>query len=447
MIKKVGCLTCADDELGRRDFLRVGSLGFLGIGLSQFLQLKNLMASKGHQVLGKAQSCILLWLPGGPSQVDTWDPKSNSGFKPISTNVPGIQISEILPRVAQQMDKLSIIRSMHSEENNHPQGTYYALTGHKPNPAMIFPSLGSIISKELGRRGQVPPHVLSPGWNSPDAKRYNDIYKAAFLGPEYDPMVLAHAGEDIAIPDLVLPQSFPLESLEHRNTLLKIVDRAYRKKIEIAEFSNMDTFRQQAMQMILSSEVRDAFDLSQESDQTREAYGHHKFGKSVLLARRLVEAGSRFVTAAGYSANSWDTHGNNDKNHRDKLVPHLDRALSALMKDLDQRGLLETTIVIAMGEFGRTPHINPGYGRDHWPECWSLVLGGGGISGGQVVGASDETGGYVVERKITIGDLFATVYKAMGIDWHKEYMTPVGRPVKIANGIDDVTGIPIQELI
>ena len=446
-MKKVGCLTCTEDQLGRRDFLRVGSLGFLGISLSQFLQLKSLMASEGHPVLGKAQSCILLWLPGGPSQMDTWDPKGNSGFKPISTNVPGIQISEILPRVAQQMDKLSIIRSMHSEENNHPQGTYYALTGHKPNAAMTFPSLGSIVSKELGKRGQVPPHVLSPGWNSADAKRYNDIFKAAFVGPEYDPMVLAHAGEDIAIPDLVLPQSFPVESLDHRNTLLKIVDRAYRRKMEIAEFSNMDTFRQQAMQMILSPKVRDAFDLSQESEQTREAYGHHKFGKSVLLARRLIEAGSRFVTAAGYNHNVWDTHGNNDESLRDKLVPPLDRALSALMEDLDQRGLLETTVVIATGEFGRTPHINPGYGRDHWPECWSLVLGGGGIRGGQVVGASDETGGYVAERMLTIGDLFATVYKALGIDWEKEYMTPVGRPVKIANGIDDVTGIPVKELI
>ena len=165
-----------------------------------------------------------------------------------------------------------------------------------------------------------------------------------------------------------------------------------------------------------------------------------------LLARRLVEAGSRFATAAGYKA-SWDTHSNNDKSLRDKLVPPLDQALSTLLEDLDQRGLLELTIVIAMGEFGRTPHINPKNGRDHWPDCWSLVLGGGGIQSGQVIGASDERGAYVAERMVTMGDVFATIYKAFGIDWTKTYMHPIGRPIKIANSIDDKTSIPIQELV
>ena len=448
-MKKVGCLTCTEDELGRRDFIRVGSIGALGLSLSQLLQLESVMAAGGKTASGtaKAGACIMLWLGGGPSQMDTWDPKGNTGFKPISTNVAGIQISELLPKTARHMDKLSLIRSMHTEENNHPQATYYALTGHRPNAAMEFPSFPSIISKELGPRGEVPAHVLCPGWDSADAKRYNDIFRSAFLGAAYDPMILSDRGEEgIAVADLALPQSFPVESLESRGSFLKIVDRFYREKVEMAEFSNMDGFREQALQMILSPKVREAFDLSAESDKTKETYGKHKFGQSVLLARRLIEAGSRFVTASGYSHNVWDTHGDNDERHRDVLVPPLDRALSALMEDLTQRGLLETTVVIVMGEFGRTPHLNPGHGRDHWPECWSLALGGGGIRGGQIVGASDERGAYVAERMVTMGDLLATVYKALGIDWHKELMSPVGRPVKIANSIDDATGVPLEEL-
>lgn len=449
-MKKIGCLTCTEAELARRDFLRVGSIGALGLSLSRLLELESVMAADSQTALGsgKAEACILLWLGGGPSQMDTWDPKGNTGFKSISTNTDGIQISELLPHTAKHMDKLSLIRSMHTEENNHPQATYYALTGHRPNPAMDFPSFPSIVSKELGPRGEIPPHILCPGWRSGDAKRYNDIFKSAFLGPKYDPMILSDRGDKgIEVSDLALPKSFQVESLESRNSFLKIVDSWYRKKVELAEFSNMDSFRERALQMILSPNVREAFDLSAESDKTKEAYGKHKFGQSVLLARRLVEAGSRFVTAAGYAHNVWDTHGNNDVKHRDELVPPMDKALSALMEDLDQRGLLETTIVMVMGEFGRTPHLNPNHGRDHWPECWSVALGGGGIRGGQIVGASDETGGYVAERMVTMGDLLATVYKALGIDWHKELMSPTGRPIKISNSIDDTDGIPIEELV
>ena len=209
----------------------------------------------------------------------------------------------------------------------------------------------------------------------------------------------------------------------------------------------MDAFLEKAWDMILTPSVGAAFDLSKESTRTREAYGLDSVGQSLLLARRLVEAGTRFVTAAGYHGNSWDTHKGNDKGHRDRLTPPLDRALSALLDDLNQRGLYESTLVVAMGEFGRTPHINPDLGRDHWPGCWSLVLGGGGLQTGRVVGKSDEQGAVIVERPISIGDLFATVYKAMGIEWHKEYMTPVGRPIKIANSFDDLTGQPISELV
>ena len=430
-------------RLPRRDFLRVGTLGALGLSLPRLLELQSLAV---EATTARAESCILLWLEGGPSQVDTWDPKENSSFKAIPTNVPGIQISELLPRCAQQMDKLSLIRSMYSEENNHPFGTYYALTGHRPNPAMSFPSLGSVILKELGPRNEVPAHVLAPGWVG--SNQYHDYFGGAFLGAQYDPMILPDPGMgDYRLPDLALPKSISQERLLQRQSMLRVVDNQFRSQLERSEFLAMDKFVQQAQEMILSPAVKQAFDLSQEPDSSHEAYGSHPFGKSGLLARRLVEAGSRFVTAAGYYDNAWDAHQTNDVLHKEKLVPPLDQALSTLLIDLDDRGLLDSTLVIAMGEFGRTPFHNGAGGRDHWPGCWSLALAGGGIRGGQVVGESDEQGGVVKDRRVTIGDLMATIHKALGINWHKEYPTPVGRPAKIANSIDGETGEPIDELI
>ena len=457
MTKKAGCLDCR--LASRRDFLRVGSLSLLGISLPQYLQFRSLMAGVGLDIekKAKAQSVIVLWLEGGPSHVDTWDPKPNSSFRAISTNVPGIQVSELCPKVARRMDKIAIVRSVRTEENNHFEGSHQVLTGHRPSPAMEFPSLGSIITKELGPRNSMPAHILAPQFDVD--RQYEKLYRAAFLGAEYDPMILsdptgcsASAIETICDPsfevaDLSLPKELPVERVESRLSLLKMVDSIYRRKVELAEFSNMDIFREQALDMILAPNVREAFDLSKETEKTRDAYGRNGFGQSVLLARRLVEKGSRFVTAAGYKFNEWDTHGNNDEQHRDKLVPPLDQALSTLLDDLEQRGLLDSTLVIVMGEFGRTPHLNAGGGRDHWANCWSLVMAGGGVQGGQVIGASDELGAHPAEREVSIGDLFATVYKAMGIDWTKEYMTPIGRPVKIANSFDDKTGRPIQGLV
>ena len=446
-MKRAGCLKITPDLMQRRHFLRVGSLSLLGIHLSHYLKARQRMAASGGRDSGTApaKACILVWLEGGPSQVDTWDPKPNSSFKAIPTNVAGIQISELLPRVARHMDKLSIIRSMQTEENNHAQGTYYAITGHRPTAAMQFPSLGCIVTKETAHRGNVPANVLVPGWKGSGYERY---WKGAFLGAEYDPMIVSDPNqENFQVPDLNLPKTLTVERLDDRRSFLKMVDGYYRRQVELVEYRHMDSFGRQALEMILAPEVRAAFDLSQESEKMREAYGRTGFGQSLLLARRLVEAGSRFVTAAGHELNGWDTHSDNDERHGKKLVPVLDRTLSTLLDDLQQRGLLDSTLVIVMGEFGRTAHHNSKAGRDHWPHCWSMALGGGGIRGGQVVGASDERGAFVAERRVTMGDLYATIYKAFGIDWHKEYMTPIGRPVKIANSIDDETGEPISELI
>jgi uncharacterized protein (DUF1501 family) len=427
----------------RRSFLNVGSLGFLGLTLSEYLSAA---ASSGATASGKANAVILFWLEGGPSHIDTWDPKTNSNFKPISTNVAGIQISELLPKMAKRMDKFALVRSMHTRGTDHPQATHYAITGHEVNPAMQFPSLGSIITKELGPRNAVPAHVLVPKWDR--TRQYEEYFRAAFLGGEYDPMCIPDPSRPgFEVTDLSLPKTVSPAAVESRSAFLKAVDRRYRQLDETAQHTNMDAYTAQAWKMILTPAVRDAFDLAKESEKTKERYGKDAVGQSALLARRLVEGGSRFVTAAGYHGNSWDTHSDNDKGHRDRLAPTLDRTLTALVEDLDERGLLDTTLVVAMGEFGRTPIINPALGRDHWPNCWSMALAGAGIKTGQVVGASDERGYNVTERVVTMGDLYATIYKTLGIDWTKEYMSPIGRPLKIANSLDDRTGAPVKELL
>ncbi|MEX2262255.1 MAG: DUF1501 domain-containing protein [Bryobacteraceae bacterium] len=436
-----GCLNLTREQASRRDFLKVGSLGFLGIHLEQHLR-----AATAQPAKGKAQACILLWLEGGPSQMDTWDPKPNSAFKAISTNVPGIQISELLPQVARRMDKLAIVRSMHTKGTDHPQGTHYAITGHEVNPAMDFPSIGAVLSKETGQRNGMPAHVLVPQWER--SRQYEEYFRSGFLGPDYDPMCVPDPSrKDFRVADLSLPKSVSEQAVHSRQSFLSAVDRRYRSLYQGAEHANMEGFTAQAWKMLLNPKVREAFDLGKEPEKLRDRYGRDAIGQSAVLARRLVESGTRFVTAAGYHGNSWDTHAKNDEGHRDRLCPTLDRTLSALLDDLSERGMLDSTVVLAMGEFGRTPFVNPDLGRDHWPTCWSLVLGGGGIKGGQVVGSSDENGANPTSSVTSMGDVFATIYKAFGIDWTKEYDTPIGRPIKIANSLEDKTGEPIRELL
>lgn len=438
---------CPGGHFSRRDFLRVGSLPFLGIGLSEFLRAREALGAAAVDAKATAQSCIMVWLDGGAPQMDTFDPKPSSSFKAIPTNVSGIQYCELLPKLAQRADKLSIIRSVRSPENNHGGATLYAATGHAPNPAMKFPGVGAIVAKETGARGAIPPYVIAP--EMPKGKEYDEYMKAHFVGPEYDPLILPFPREsDFQVPDLELPKELSIETVNRRRSFLDLVDRHYREKVESAEFQSMDSFLDQAWSMILSPAVREAFDIGKESDKTRERYGKDDdaFGKSLLLARRLVEAGSRFVTAGGFGPQAWDTHQQNDTNMKSNLAPRFDQGLSALLDDLDERGLLDSTVVLVIGEFGRTAHLNVKFGRDHWPECWSVAITGGGIRPGRTVGESDERAAYVADRPISIGDIYATIYKAMGIDWHKEYMHPIGRPIKIANGFDDKTGQPVDEL-
>ena len=445
MLKKIGCLTGTQQQWNRRDFVKVGSLGFLGMNLAQSLRLQAASSARLSSQ-AKAKACILLWLEGGPAQMDTWDPKTNSSFRPISTNVDGIQVSELLPKLARRMDKLALIRSMSSFGDDHPQAVHYAATGHLHSPAMQFPSLGSIVGERLGSANGLPPYVIVPRWER--SQQYQESFRSAFLGPDYAPMLIRDPSkEGFEVTDLSLPKSVAPAAVENRRAFLDVVDRMYRDSVNSAEHAKMDAFTQKAWEMLLTPGVRNAFDLSKESEKTKDAYGRDSVGQSLLLARRLVEAGTRFVTAAGFHGNSWDTHSFNDKGHRDRLTPPLDHSLSALIDDMSARGLYDEVIVVVMGEFGRTPNINSRLGRDHWPTCWSAAIGGGGLKTGLTVGKSDERAAYVVERKTSIGDLFATIYKALGIDWTHEYMTPVGRPIKIANSFEDATGEPVRELV
>src|SRR2546425_11934750 len=276
----------AKHAVSRRDFLNVGCLVFLGMTLSDYLAA----ASAKTSGPAKANAVILFWLEGGPSHIDTWDPKTNSNFKPISTSVAGIQVSELLPKIAKKMDKLALVRSMHTRGNDHPQATHYAITGHEINPAMQFPSLGSIVTKELGARNAVPPHVLVPKWDR--GRQYEDYFRAAFLGGEHDPMCIPDPSKpDFAVTDLSLPKTVSEASVESRSAFLKAVDRRYRALNETVEHADLDAYTAQALKMILTPAVRDAFDLSKESDKMKESYGKDAVGCSLLLARRLVEAG------------------------------------------------------------------------------------------------------------------------------------------------------------
>ncbi len=449
-------------DLHRRGFLTVGSLGLLGISTTGWLALQRAFSAVQNGN-ASAQSCILFWLEGGPPQMDTWDPKPNSNFTPIATTVAGTQISELFPKVARLADKLSIIRSVSTKEGNHPQGTYFTMTGHRPNSEIRFPSFASIIAKEKGRRNEMPAYVMANKAYEVEPFSYDPAFQAGFIGAGYNPLVIQDPilyGNSAAdrpaelppeakfrLPDLSLPKSVSREVIEDRLSFLKVVDRQYREHEKLAEFAKMDTFSQQALELVTSPRVKQAFDLSAEPTEQRDAYGRDRIGQSALFARRLVERGCRFVTISPYKTGHWDTHGKNDERMRDTLAPSSDRVISTLITDLENRGMLESTLVLVMGEFGRTPNINAGLGRDHWPNCWSLLLAGGGIQGGRVVGASDEKAANVADRLVSIGDVFATVYKCFGIDWTKTYASPVGRPVYIANGLNDQMGSPITELL
>ena len=430
----------------RRDLMRLSLASALGVSFSGWLP--QLARAAAARKTGRA--CILLWMNGGPSQTDTFDPKpahDNGGpVETIETAVPGIHISEYLPGVARQMNNLAIIRSMTTKEGDHGRATQLMLTGHRPQPATDFPSLGSLISKELGdAENDLPNYIsLSP-------VRFGQAGGPGFLGPKFAPLVVTGDSDDpqaranLEIENLSPPAGIDRAALESRFHLLNMLQSGFSERYDTAASRAHRANVERAARMI-ESQARNAFKLDEESAEVREAYGRNRFGQGCLLARRLVERGVPFVEVTlaqvpGAGA-AWDTHADNFNSVR-ALCEVLDPAWSALMEDLKDRGLLDTTLVVWMGEFGRTPQINPNTGRDHFPDAWSTVLGGAGIRGGQVIGDTGKDGKEVVDRPVTVPEVYATICSALGIDHTKDNYTPEGRPIALV----DQSGKPIAELV
>jgi hypothetical protein len=417
---------------GRRDFVRIGSAGLLGLNAWDWFRMPSARAA------AKDRSCILIWLMGGPPQQDMWDMKPDAPseyrgiFKPIPTNVSGIQLSEHLPKTAKVMDKFAIIRSMTGKTAQHEPAQDYVLSGYPPLASLAYPSMGSVVAKQAGSRNGLPPYVAvaKPGY----------AYGPGFLGASYSPFAAGDPNQaDYQVRDIRLPTDVDWDESSDRRLLLKQMDAQFLKNAAIrkadtrGEFAAVDDAYAKAVDLVSSAKAQKAFQIFEEPDAIREKYGRTPMGQGCLLARRLVEAGTRFVTVTT-GMNVWDTHVRNFDMLQNDLLPSFDMAFSALVSDLHDRGMLDSTLVIANGEFGRTPKVNAAGGRDHWPKVWSCAMAGAGIRGGQIYGASDANAAEVKDKPVTVEDYTATVYELLGIDYSIEYQTPIGRPVRISNG-------------
>ncbi len=435
----------------RREALRIGASGMLGgLSLPLLLQLQaEAAAPSAIKSAGKAKACIFLFLEGGPSTIDMWDMKPDAPeeirgpWKPMKTNVPGIEIGELLPHCAKVADKYAILRSHSHNDNGHSTGYHYVVTGWKaafadgasqqvPNNT-LYPSIGSVVARELGPRSPVPVYV-----NMPNPMQAGG---PGFLGAEYAPFVLETdpVQPDFEVKDLRLADSVDRARFERRRRALGQIGPQGKAGGAAAERAGaLSKYYERAYDLITAPEARKAFDIQSEPAKLREAYGYTSLGQCALLARRLVESGCRFI---GIDHGSWDTHFSQFPSLEHDLIPHADRAFSALVTDLDQRGLLDETLVVMMGEMGRTPKINPQGGRDHWSMAQSVLFAGGGVKGGQVVGATDKTASEPVTEPYGVEDILHTMFHQMGIDSTKNYLTPLGRPVPIVNGGKLVKGL------
>lgn len=440
----------------RRGWLQVGALGACGFGLADLLRLRNASAHS-ERANARPGSVIILWMRGGPSQHETWDPKPDApaeyrgAFGAVSTNVPGIQICDLLPKSAAIMDRWSIVRSLHHEDAGHSSGDQICFTGYpnEGNPDVnTKPSCGAIIAKQLGNRNpQLPAYVMIP-------RRVPGV-DSAYLGPGCAPFETqadpANSGR-FEIPNLSLPQSISVDRFEDRRQLLVELDHWRREADYRSQFEAVDGFQSQAWNILTGPEARRAFDIDSESAEVRERYGfmpEYKaptpdrcgvpaWSQRFLLARRLVEAGVPIVTV---DCRWWDTHVKGYETMRDGFLPRWDQAYSALISDLDERGLLESTMVVAWGEFGRTPKVNATGGRDHYPNVFCAALAGGGVQGGRVVGASDSKGALPAENPKAPQDVLATIYAHLGVDTSVSYLDHTGRPFPVLP-----FGSPIREL-
>jgi len=414
----------------RRDFLKIGTAGLLGLTLPELLRLEA-QASPQSRARAKAKSIIMVWLAGGPATIDMWDLKPDAPegirgeFKPIKTNVPGIEICEHLPMLAKVMDKCTIVRSLYHNIGAHELGTVYMTTGNRPSLSIKYPSLGSICAKVLPTPKGVPPYVTF------GLLRNGNAGGGGYLGTAYNPFEVEGqpGSKNMRVRGISLPTGFSLEDLENRNKLLETFEASFRTLDEAADLAaGLDRFHQQALDILRSDKTKKAFDLDQEPPALRARYGQDSFGQAALAARRLIEAGVRFVTIG---TGGWDTHSNNFTTLKQRLLPPVDRTVSALLEDLAQRGLLESTIVYVAGEFNRTPKINQRAGRDHWGRSMAVVLAGGGFKGGFVYGSTDAQGMVPATNPCTPDDICATMFSLLGLDPHYELRTNTGRPMPL----------------
>jgi hypothetical protein len=417
--------------MSRRHFLGHMAMTALALPAVQFF---GALEANAQQLRRRNKRCILLWMSGGPSHLDTWDLKpeseKNGGpFKPIETSASGVSISEHLPHLSHQMKHLSIIRSLDSKEGNHDRGTYMMHTGYAPNPTVVHPSFGSYCSIELGEKlaSFDLPHFIAI--NTPSVG-------AGFLGMSHSPFMVQNPNAPIA--NLSPPNGVDEMREQRRLQMLGMVEDHFLAQKRGQAAVDHKSVYQKTVRMMNSAYTR-ALSLKGEPDAVRERYGKGSFGSGCLMARKLVETGVTFVEVA---LGGWDTHTNNFETLSQRILPELDKGMSALVADLARSGLLDSTLVVWMGEFGRTPRINQNAGRDHWPRSWSVVMGGAGIKGGQVVGATDKDGVDITDRPVGVMDVVATMTKAMGIPLTTQYTTPLGRPMKIVDA-----GSPISELI
>jgi hypothetical protein len=443
------------NRLSRRDWLRLSSVGAMAYSMSGWLEA---LAADAAADPKRKRACILLWMNGGPSQTDTFDLKPghvNGGpFKEIQTSAPGLRISEHLPKIARFGDRMAVIRSMSTKEGEHGRASFLMRTGYQPTGPIQYPTLGSLVSKELGAEDAPLPNFVSIG-----PYRFFNVasYGPGFLGPQYAPLIVADGNqffqqqgrsyEDaLKVQDIDLPGGVDRAHADARIDLLEQMESDFLADHPgVAPLSHKTAYDRAVK--LMKTDANRAFNLDEEPPALRDAYGRNLFGQGCLLARRLVERGVPFVevTLAGVANNvafGWDTHQQNFEAVK-RLSAVLDPAWGTLMEDLKQRGLLDSTLIVWMGEFGRTPKINRGQGRDHYPNAWSTVLAGGGIKGGQAFGKTSPDGTKVETRPISVGDFLATICLALGIDPRKQNNSNVGRPIRIA----DKDAQPIKEIV
>lgn len=462
MFRVTGQSTPDCEGLPRRNFVQAGLLGLGGLTLPEFFAARAAQGAERSVRAGTAKSkssdgtnVILMWMSGGPGHHETWDPKPKAvsqfrgPFGAIQTNVPGVLFSETLPESATVMDQFAILRSVRHGSGDHTKGNHWMLTGfegpdfNKPdNTIQRRPSIGSAVSALRGANAiGMPAYAAAPHLRGGTD---NLFHYATYLGGSANPFVVNSNpnAADYRVRDLALAGKLTYERLQDRRSLLSTFDALQRDSDVVVK--DLDGHYQAAFDLLINSKVRDAFDIQAESPATRDAYGRHEFGQSALLARRLVERGVTFVTV---NTQPWDHHGTANRYATAEgaklLLPAFDRALAALVRDLIQRGLYEKTLIVAMGEFGRTPRMNDAAGRDHWGHAFSVLMGGGRLPRGIVVGASDEHGAYVSQRPLSPEDVAATIYHHLGIDGRQTHFPDrAGRPLYLVE-----TGEPISELI